>query len=170
MSLCANEGLGSEQDVLRILEGEVADVLCFSSIWVGTLRRFSMLSQIAHLQGILICKHTHGELGVAAAAAHHIMLTLPNVIDGCQQTAAIMADDILTEDIPIGHGPRWGKIGRLALGLRLTRKSFGTSAKFISATANSFRMHSAMRGRCGRSLIGCSCAPGYLRLTGRRAG
>jgi L-alanine-DL-glutamate epimerase-like enolase superfamily enzyme len=119
VSLCANEGLGSEQDVLRMLEGQVADVLCFSSIWVGTLRRFLTLSQLAHLQGVGVCKHTHGELGIAAAAAQHVMLTLANTVDGCQQTAAVMADDILTEEIPIVHGPRWAAKEAPGLGVEV---------------------------------------------------
>ena len=39
-----------------------------------------------------------------------MLLTLPNVTDGCQQTASIMADDILAEPLPIATGPRWGLI------------------------------------------------------------
>ncbi len=108
VALCANEGLGSEVDVLRTIAGEAVDVLCFSSYWVGSLRRFHTLAHLAHLHGIGVCKHTHGELGLAAAAAHHIMLTLPNTVDGCQQTAAIMAEDILSDPLPIAAGPRWG--------------------------------------------------------------
>jgi L-alanine-DL-glutamate epimerase-like enolase superfamily enzyme len=107
VALCANEGLGSEADVLRMIAAESVDVLCFSSYWVGTLRRFHTLAHLAHLNGIGVCKHTHGELGLAAAAAHHMMLTLPNTTDGCQQTASIMGDDILTEPLPIATGPRW---------------------------------------------------------------
>jgi L-alanine-DL-glutamate epimerase-like enolase superfamily enzyme len=108
VALCANEGLGSEADVLRTISAEAADVLCFSSYWVGSLRRFHTLAHFAHLNGIGVCKHTHGELGLAAAAAHHLLLTLPNAIDGAQQTASIMGDDILSEALPIANGPRWG--------------------------------------------------------------
>jgi L-alanine-DL-glutamate epimerase-like enolase superfamily enzyme len=108
VALCANEGLGSEADVLRMIAGESVDVLCFSSYWVGTLRRFHMLSHLAHLHGIGVCKHTHGELGIAAAAGQHLLLTLPNAIDGAQQTASVMEDDILSETLPIATGPRWG--------------------------------------------------------------
>jgi len=108
VSLCANEGLGSEADVLRMIAAHSVDVLCFSSYWVGTLRRFQTLALLAHLEGMAVCKHTHGELSLAAAAAHHIMLTLPNAIDGCQQTASIIDDEISAEPLPIAEGPRWG--------------------------------------------------------------
>lgn len=117
--LCANEGLGTEQDVLRTLEAGAADVLCFSSFWVGTLRRFQWLSLLAAASGVLVCKHTHGELGIAAAAGHHVMLTLPNTIDGCQQTAALMEADILVHELPIAHGPRWGQIDGPGLGIEV---------------------------------------------------
>jgi glucarate dehydratase len=117
VALCANEGLGSEQDVLRTIAAESSDVLCFSSYWVGTLRRFQTLAHFAHLKGIGICKHTHGEFGIGAAASHHLLLTLPNVVDGSQQTATIMLDDLLTEELPIASLPRWGRIDRPGLGV-----------------------------------------------------
>jgi glucarate dehydratase len=117
--LCANEGLGSEHDVLDTIAAGASDVLCFSSYWVGTLKRFQSLARIASRHGIEVCKHTHGELGIAAAAAHHAMLTLPNTCEGCQQTSAILADDILTEDLPIAHGPRWGMIEGPGLGIEI---------------------------------------------------
>ena len=66
------------------------------------------LASLANLLGVAVCKHTHGELGIAAAAAHHLLLTLPNATLGAQQTAAIMADDLLTSPLPIANKPRWG--------------------------------------------------------------
>lgn len=94
-----------------------ADVLCFSSYWVGTIRRFLALCHIADLHGLKIVKHTHGELGITAAAMQHAMLAAPGVIDGMQQTAQIMTDDILAETIPIAHGSKWGRIEGPGLGV-----------------------------------------------------
>ena len=108
VALCANEGLGRVEDCLRVIRARCADVLCFSSYWVGSLRNFLTLSWAAHWEGQRVCKHTHGELGIAAAAGQHVLLAIPNAIDGAQQTAAIMADDILTRPLPIATGPRWG--------------------------------------------------------------
>jgi len=118
-AISANEGLGREVDVLRLIKSRCADVLCFGPYWVGTLRRFLTLGQIAHLEGQQVCKHTHRELGIAAAAAHHVMLCLPNAVDGNQQTAAVMAGDILSEPIPIATGPRWGRIEKPGLGIEV---------------------------------------------------
>jgi glucarate dehydratase len=119
VALCANEGLGSEADVLRTIAAGGADVLCFSSYWVGSLRRFYTLSHLAHLSGIGVCKHTHGEFGIGAAAAHHMLLTLPNVVDGSQQTATIMLDDLLQEELPIAAKARWGRLDRPGLGVEI---------------------------------------------------
>jgi L-alanine-DL-glutamate epimerase-like enolase superfamily enzyme len=142
VALCANEGLGSEADVLRTIAAEAAEVLCFSSYWVGTLRRFHTLSHVAHLNGIGVCKHTHGELGLAAAACQHVLLTLPNVVDGAQQTAAIMTDDILAEPLPIATGPHWGRIERPGLGvevdeekLRFYHEAYRRDGQFLPYTA-----------------------------------
>lgn len=117
VAICANEGLYRESDVLRMIASRGADVLCFSSYWVGTIRRFLALSHIADLNGLKIVKHTHGELGIAAAAMQHTMLAAPGVIDGVQQTAQAMTDDVLVDTIPIKHGPKWGRIEGPGLGI-----------------------------------------------------
>ena len=40
-------------------------------------------------------------------AIQHLMLAAPNACLGHQQTAQMMADDILAQRIPIMDGPRW---------------------------------------------------------------
>jgi L-Ala-D/L-Glu epimerase len=118
-ALCANEGLGSEAEARAVIQAGAADVVCFSPFWVGSLRRFHTLAHLARLMGQKVCKHTHGELGLAAAAAHHLLLTLPNLTDGAQQTAAIMAGDVLAEPLPIASGPSWGLIEAPGLGVEV---------------------------------------------------
>jgi glucarate dehydratase len=117
--LSANEGLWRCSDALRVIRSRCADVLCFSNYWVGALRWFCTLCQLAHWEGLGVCKHTHGELGIAAAAGQHLMLAIPNAIDGCQQTAAMMQDDILTSPLPIAEGPTWGRINQPGLGIEV---------------------------------------------------
>ena len=119
VALCANEGLSRVEDCLRVIRSRCADVLCFSSYWVGSLRNFLTLSWAAHWEGQQVCKHTHGELGIAAAAGQQVLLAIPNAIDGAQQTAAIMADDILKTPLPIAIGPKWGRIERPGLGIEI---------------------------------------------------
>jgi len=106
--LAANEGLWRQADVWEVIRARAADVLCFSPYWVGTLAAFHRLSHAAANEGLAVCRHTHGELGLMAAASHHLCLTLPNLLIGNQQTAALMDGDILTEDLPIAKSPVWG--------------------------------------------------------------
>jgi L-alanine-DL-glutamate epimerase-like enolase superfamily enzyme len=115
--LCVNEGLWREADAYRLIKSRCGDYLCFSSYWVGSLSRFMALVHASHLEGWQVCKHTHGEFGLAAVAGHHAMLAAPNACLGHQQTAQLMADDILTEAIPIANRPRWGRIERSGLGV-----------------------------------------------------
>ena len=115
--LCVNEGLWRTADAYRIIKSRCADYLCFSSYWVGSLTRFHALVNVAHMEGWLVCKHTHGELGLTAAAGQHMMLAAPNACDGHQQTAQIMADDIVSQPLPIAEGPNWGRIEGPGLGV-----------------------------------------------------
>jgi L-alanine-DL-glutamate epimerase-like enolase superfamily enzyme len=118
-SICVNEGLWREHDVLRVIRSRCGDYLCFSNYWVGSLRRFHTLAHLADLEGLLVCKHTPGELGLTAAAGQHMMLATPNACDGHQQTAQMMQDDVLVEPLPIAEGPRWGRIEEPGLGVHV---------------------------------------------------
>jgi glucarate dehydratase len=106
--VCANEGLWSEPEAYARIQARQADVYCFSPYWVGGLGAFHRLAHVAHYQGALVCKHTHGEFGLAAAAAQQLLLTLPGLVEGHQQTAHVMQADVLREPLPIATGPRWG--------------------------------------------------------------
>jgi glucarate dehydratase len=117
--LCVNEGLWREADAYRLIKSRCGDFLCYSSYWVGSAGRWHTLNQVSHMEGWQVVKHTHGELGLTAAAGQHVMLAAPNAALGNQQTAQIMADDILTEPIPIRDGPSWGRIDGAGLGVEV---------------------------------------------------
>jgi len=108
VAISANEGMWSSEDAYRQICARVADVYCFSPYWVGSLLEFQRLSMVAHYEGLQVCRHSHGELGIAAAAFHHVSLTLPNLVDGSQQYAQIMADDVLTAPLPTVSCANWG--------------------------------------------------------------
>ncbi len=130
VALCANEWLGRQSDALAMIESHAVDVLCFSSYWVGSLRRFHSLSHLAALHGQSVLKHTHGEFGIAAAAGHHMMLALPNVADGVQQTAAMMEDDVVVDRLPISDGPEWGLVEKPGLGIEIDEDKL---ARYVEA-------------------------------------
>jgi hypothetical protein len=92
-----------ELDILRLMRSGCADHSCFSPYFVGTMERFLMLAHVVDLDGFAVCKHTNGELGIAVPAFHHLLLTIPK--EGHQQTASLMAGDVVKSRLPITDGP-----------------------------------------------------------------
>ncbi len=117
--VCANEGLWSTEQAYQQISERTADVYCFSPFWVGSLLEFQRLARVAAFEGLQVCKHTHGEFGISAAASQHVLLTLPNIVEGNQQTAQMMQDDLLTERLPIADGPIWGTPTGSGLGVEV---------------------------------------------------
>lgn len=128
VAVAANEGLWSEEQARERIEARVADVYCFSPYWVGSLRSFQRLGFLAHEHGARVCKHTHGELGIAATAAHHVTLTLPSVVQGHQQTTAHMVGDV-TRPLPIADGPIWGTPSEPGLGVVIDDEALGAAVE-----------------------------------------
>ena len=128
IAVCANEGLWSEDDAYARIRAREADVFCFSPSWVGSLTAFSRLAHVAELEGLQICKHTHGELGITAAACQHVLLTLPNLVEGHQQTAQMMVHDVLSEPLPIATGAHWGIIDGPGLGVEVDADAVSEAA------------------------------------------
>jgi glucarate dehydratase len=119
----------SEADAYARITARQADVYCFSPYWVGSLAGFHRLAHVAHLEGLQVCKHTHGELGLAAAAGQHLLLTLPNIVEGHQQTAQMMVDDVLREPVPIATRPRWGVPTGAGLGVEVDPDAVAEAAR-----------------------------------------
>jgi L-alanine-DL-glutamate epimerase-like enolase superfamily enzyme len=127
--ISANEGLWTEEQARERIEARVADVYCFSQYWVGSLRTFQRLGFSVHDHGAQVCKHSHGELGIAATAAQHVLLTLPAIVEGNQQTSAHMMGDILATPVPIAEGPTWGVPMEPGLGVTIDDDAFGAGVE-----------------------------------------
>jgi L-alanine-DL-glutamate epimerase-like enolase superfamily enzyme len=125
VAVSANEGLWTVEDAFRQMNSRTADVYCFSPYFTGSLAQFQRLCWLAHYHGLKVCRHTHGELGITAAACHHILLTLPNVVEGNQQTAHMMRDDIVVDEIPITTGPDWGVPAGFGIGVEVDLEKLG---------------------------------------------
>jgi glucarate dehydratase len=119
IAIGANEGLGTVGSVWECIRARACDVLCFSPFFVGTLGNFHRLAHAAHLEAIQVCKHTHNETGIASTAAHHVLLTLPNVVEGNQQSHQDLSDDVVVDPLPIRTSPRWGPPAGPGLGLTI---------------------------------------------------
>jgi glucarate dehydratase len=149
VAVCANEGLWSEADAYARITARQADVYCFSPYWVGSLAAFQRLAHVAHLEGLQVCKHTHGELGLAAAAAQHVLLTLPNGVEGHQQTAHVMAGDVLAAPLPIAAGPRWGVPDGPGLGVEVDADALRDAARRYELEGPFLPYQREQLGHCG---------------------
>ena len=125
VGICANEGMWTAEEAYRQITRRTADVYCFGPYWVGSLAQFQRLGFVAHFEGLQVVKHTHGEFGIAATAAHQLLLTLPNIVEGNQQTAHMMQDDILKETLPIASSPDWGVPRGTGLGIEVDEEKVG---------------------------------------------
>jgi L-alanine-DL-glutamate epimerase-like enolase superfamily enzyme len=117
--LSANEGLWRESDVVRMIRARCADYLCFSPHLVGSIRRFVALAHLGDLEGMQLCKHTRGELGISASAVHQVMLAAPNACAGQQQNAARLSGDVVKARLPIADGPDWATIDIPGIGVEV---------------------------------------------------
>ena len=125
--VASNEGLWTEADALRRIQADVSDVYCFSQYWVGSLRSFQFVGWAAAHRGAAVCKHTHGEFAIAAAAAQQVMLTLPSVVRGNQQTSAHMESDLAR--IPIANQPDWPADRAAGLGIEVDEDALAQAAE-----------------------------------------
>jgi L-alanine-DL-glutamate epimerase-like enolase superfamily enzyme len=57
-----------------------------------------------------------------------VLLTLPNIVDGHQQTAQMMVHDVLAEAIPIATGAHWGMIEGPGLGVGVDEAAVAEAA------------------------------------------
>lgn len=119
IALAANEGMGPANLAEFFIREDVADVYTFSPYWVSGSTEFLRLSEIAKSKGATICRHTHGELGIAATAFHHLALVAPGLGIGNQQTASELAFDVLETPTPTRKSSLWGTIESPGLGVSI---------------------------------------------------
>ena len=124
--LAFNEGLWRVDRVTEVIRRRAADFLVFGPYWVGTLANFHRLGHQAAIEGLVVNKHTHGELGIFAAANQHVLLNLPRINEGNQQTAQMMQDDVLASPIPIATSPWWGIPEGPGLGIEVDEAKVAT--------------------------------------------
>ena len=119
VAVCANEGLWSEADAYARISARQADVYCFSPYWVGSLAAFHRLAHVAHLEGLQVCKHTHGELGLAAAACAAPAADAPERRRGPPADGARDGGGHPRRAAADRDGPRWGVPEGAGLGVEV---------------------------------------------------
>jgi glucarate dehydratase len=122
VALSGNESAIGRANAWAVIKKRACDVLCFSEYFVGSIGEFHRLGHAAAAEGLSVCAGSHGELGIAAAAHQHVLLNLPRVVEGNQQVANLMTDDIIKEQIPTTTKPSWGVIDGAGLGVEVNEE------------------------------------------------
>jgi L-alanine-DL-glutamate epimerase-like enolase superfamily enzyme len=96
--LLANEASWTRHDQLAVINACAADALSVDNQMDGGLLNLKRSAGIADAAGIPVVKHSLGELGVATAAALHVICSTPNFLYANQTYLGLLADDVLAGD------------------------------------------------------------------------
>lgn len=96
--LLANEASWTRRDQLAIINAGAADAVSVDNQMDGGLLNLKRSAGICDAAGIGVVKHSLGELGVATAAALHVICSSPNFLYANQAYTALLADDVIADD------------------------------------------------------------------------
>lgn len=142
--LLANEASWTRHDQLAVIRAGAADVLSVDNQLDGGLLNLKRSAGICEAAGLPVVKHSLGELGVALAAAVHVIASTPNFRYANQGYAALLSDDI-TEGFgggiescfrgraPVPTGP--------GLGVRLDQEKVARYAELYRREGSEFSFH-----------------------------
>ncbi|MBO0848115.1 MAG: mandelate racemase/muconate lactonizing enzyme family protein [Pseudonocardia sp.] len=139
--LLANEASWTRHDQLAVIRAGAADAISADNQADGGLLNLKRSAGLCEAAGLPVVKHSLGELGVALAAATHVIAATPTFRFANQAYGALLADDVTTGfggpaanyrdgrlDVPTGPG----------LGVELDRDKVGKYAELYRAAADRF--------------------------------
>ncbi|NGO72536.1 mandelate racemase/muconate lactonizing enzyme family protein [Streptomyces boncukensis] len=143
--LLANEASWTRSDQLAVLQHGAADAVSADQQMDGGLLNLKRSAGICEAAGVPVVKHSLGELGVALAAATHVIAATPNFRFANQAYGALLTDDIVEGRFggPLEHYTR----GRLpvpegpGLGVRLDPDKVDRYAGLYRTAAHDFTFH-----------------------------
>lgn len=94
--LLANEACWTRHDQLAVIQHDAADVISVDNQMDGGLLNLKRSAGLCAAAGMTVLKHSLGELGVALAAAAHVIAATPNFRHANQAYGALLTDDIVT--------------------------------------------------------------------------
>ncbi len=92
--LLANEASWTRYDQLAVIRAGAADVVSVDNQMDGGLLNLKRGAGLCEAAGLPVVKHSLGELGVALAAALHVIAATPNFRHANQAYGALLADDV----------------------------------------------------------------------------
>ncbi len=127
--IAANQSSWTEQDVLKLIRLEAADIMLIDPHQLGGLARFARVAWIAQVAGIAAVKHSWCELGIGTSAAMHVMASSSNFPMANQAYPEYLSDDVCKGDLfhfrngclSVPHGP--------GIGVELERKKLERYAR-----------------------------------------
>lgn len=93
--MLANEATWTREDVLAAVHAGAADAVSIDNQMDGGLLNMKRAAGIAEAAGIPVVKHSLGELGIATAAAAHLIASTANFLYANQSYVALLADDVV---------------------------------------------------------------------------
>ncbi|ADD43158.1 mandelate racemase/muconate lactonizing enzyme family protein [Stackebrandtia nassauensis] len=93
--MLANEACWTRYDQLSVIHNGAADVLSVDNQMDGGLLNLKRSAGLCAAAGMTVLKHSLGELGVALAAATHVIAATPNFRHANQAYGALLSDDIV---------------------------------------------------------------------------
>lgn len=145
--LLANEASWTRHDQLAVIRAGAADAISADNQADGGLLNLKRSAGLCEAAGLPVVKHSLGELGVALAAATHVIAATPTFRYANQAYGALLADDVTAGfggpaanyrggrlDVPTGPG----------LGVELDRDKVGRYAELYRTAGDRF----AFTDRC----------------------
>jgi L-alanine-DL-glutamate epimerase-like enolase superfamily enzyme len=142
--LLANEASWTRHDQLAVIRAGAADALSADNQADGGLLNLKRSAGIAEAAGLPVVKHSLGELGIAQAAALHLIAATPTFRYANQGYAALLTDDITTPPVAVlesmmdGHVPVPDTPG---LGVDLDRDKVERYHRLYRESADEFSFH-----------------------------
>jgi L-alanine-DL-glutamate epimerase-like enolase superfamily enzyme len=136
--LLANEASWTRQEQLAAIVAGAADAISVDNQMDGGLLNLKRSAGLCDAAGIPVLKHSLGELGVATAAALHVICSTPNFLYANQAYTALLSGDVLAGD-PLD--PRDGTLAvptGPGLGVELDRDAVARYAETFIREAASF--------------------------------
>lgn len=91
----ANEASWTRHDQLAVIGAGAADAISVDNQLDGGLLNLKRSAGLCDAAGFPVVKHSLGELGVATAAALHVICSSPNFLYANQAYTALLSDDVL---------------------------------------------------------------------------
>jgi L-alanine-DL-glutamate epimerase-like enolase superfamily enzyme len=131
--VCIDEGCVTAADLVRLAELNACDVISLKICKTGGLRACRALATIASAWGIASYAGAQSESRLGTTAALHLMLTLDNIVDGCDYyyPVEVLARDPTSGGFRVDGGRVRLPESRPGLGVDVRREIFEHSGTFV---------------------------------------